>query len=136
MISQFCFQFSVKYFNDQQKKIKLRERFTSALTNEQRQMNFEKSKLQQVRWKMIFLAQFFRQIKKNVELFHRILKAVKKFGMFINFQKVYEFYIRTYSALILVPTKQAWVKVIYPKYSKHWPYTVAHTIECVCAVKC
>ena len=22
-------------------------------------------------------------------------------------------------------------KVIYPKYSKHWPYTVAHTIECV-----
>ena len=23
-------------------------------------------------------------------------------------------------------------KVIYTKYSKHWPYTVAHTIECVC----
>ena len=23
------------------------------------------------------------------------------------------------------------VKVIYPKYSKHWPYTVAHTIYCV-----
>jgi hypothetical protein len=22
-------------------------------------------------------------------------------------------------------------KVIYPKYSKHWPYTVAHTIDCV-----
>ena len=22
-----------------------------------------------------------------------------------------------------------WVKVIY---SKHWPYTVAHTIDCVC----
>ena len=43
----------------------------------------------------------------DVELFHRILKAVKKFGMFINFQKVYEFYIRTYSALILVLTKQA-----------------------------
>ena len=24
-------------------------------------------------------------------------------------------------------------KVIYPKYSKHWPYTVAHTIYCVCS---
>ena len=24
-------------------------------------------------------------------------------------------------------------KVIYTKYSKHWPYTVAHTIECVCS---
>ena len=23
-------------------------------------------------------------------------------------------------------------KVIYPKYSKHLPYTVAHTIDCVC----
>ena len=23
-------------------------------------------------------------------------------------------------------------KVIYSKYSKHWPYTVAHTIDCVC----
>ena len=24
-------------------------------------------------------------------------------------------------------------KVIYPKYSKHWPYTVAYTIHCVCS---
>ena len=24
------------------------------------------------------------------------------------------------------------IKVIYTKYSKHWPYTVAHTIDCVC----
>ena len=24
-------------------------------------------------------------------------------------------------------------KVIYTKYSKHWLYTVAHTIECVCS---
>ena len=23
-------------------------------------------------------------------------------------------------------------KVIYTKYTKHWPYTVAHTIDCVC----
>ena len=23
-------------------------------------------------------------------------------------------------------------KVIYTKYSKHWPYTMAHTIDCVC----
>ena len=27
------------------------------------------------------------------------------------------------------------VKVIYTKYSKHWLYTVAHTIECVCSKK-
>ena len=24
-------------------------------------------------------------------------------------------------------------KVIYPKYSKHWTYTVAHTIDCGCS---
>ena len=24
-------------------------------------------------------------------------------------------------------------KVIYPKYTKHRPYTVAHTIDCVCS---
>ena len=23
-------------------------------------------------------------------------------------------------------------KVIYTKYYKHWPYTVTHTIDCVC----
>ena len=27
---------------------------------------------------------------------------------------------------------QHFVKVIYHKYSKHWTYTVAHTIDCVC----
>ena len=26
-----------------------------------------------------------------------------------------------------------WGKVIYPKYSKHWPYTVVYTIDCVCS---
>ena len=25
------------------------------------------------------------------------------------------------------------LKVIYPKYSKHWLSTVAHTIDCVCS---
>ena len=24
-------------------------------------------------------------------------------------------------------------KGVYPKYSKHWPFTVAHTIDCVCS---
>ena len=36
-----------------------------------------------------------------------------------------------------IPTKTGWIndeaKVIYTKYSKHCPYTVAHTIECVCS---
>ena len=27
----------------------------------------------------------------------------------------------------------ACVKVIYMKYSKHWPYTVAHIFDCVCS---
>ena len=32
-------------------------------------------------------------------------------------------------------TTLTWVsaKVMYPKYSKYWPYTVAHTIACVCS---
>ena len=25
------------------------------------------------------------------------------------------------------------IKVIYPKYSKHWLYIAAHTIDCVCS---
>jgi hypothetical protein len=27
----------------------------------------------------------------------------------------------------------SYTKVIYPKYSKHWPYTVPYTIHCVCS---
>ena len=27
----------------------------------------------------------------------------------------------------------ACIKVIHPKYSKHWPYTVVYTIDCVCS---
>ena len=30
-------------------------------------------------------------------------------------------------------TTKTTTKVIDTKYSKHWPYTVAHTIECVCS---
>ena len=26
-----------------------------------------------------------------------------------------------------------WAKVIHTKYSKHEPYTVAHTFDCVCS---
>ena len=32
----------------------------------------------------------------------------------------------------LVPNTILVLKVIYSKHSKHWPYTVAHTIGCVC----
>ena len=28
---------------------------------------------------------------------------------------------------------EAMSKVVYTKYSKHCPYTVAHTFECVCS---
>ena len=28
---------------------------------------------------------------------------------------------------------KAFGKVIYTKYSKHWPYTVAHTFDCLCS---
>ena len=33
----------------------------------------------------------------------------------------------------LVPNTILVLKVIYSKHSKHWPYTVAHTIDCVCS---
>ena len=33
------------------------------------------------------------------------------------------------------PTSKVECKVIDSKYSKNWPYTVAHTIDCVC-IKC
>ena len=33
----------------------------------------------------------------------------------------------------LVPNTILVLKVIYSKYSKHWPYTVAHAIDCVCS---
>ena len=35
----------------------------------------------------------------------------------------------SFSSLIF----QQLFKFIYPKYSKHWPYTLAHTIDCVCS---
>ena len=38
----------------------------------------------------------------------------------------------SYFAINLV-TFLALTKVIYLKYSKNWPYTVAHTINCVCS---
>ena len=34
--------------------------------------------------------------------------------------------------LVYIITYHACAKVIYTKYSKHRPYTVAHTIDCVC----
>ena len=35
-------------------------------------------------------------------------------------------------ACYAVYRQQQQAKVIHPKYSKHWPYSVAHTIDCVC----
>ena len=40
---------------------------------------------------------------------------------------------RSRSATRKSTTFQVKCKVIYPKYSKHWPYTVVHTIDCVCS---
>ena len=40
---------------------------------------------------------------------------------------------KTRQALLKQASKQVYVKFIYPKYSKHWPYTVTHTIDCVCS---
>ena len=36
------------------------------------------------------------------------------------------------SAFLVSVTTCGSSKVIYTKYSKHWPYTVAHIIDCVC----
>ena len=107
MIGQFCLQFSVKYLSDRKKKIKLRKIYQCT---DKRTKTDELWKVKTLAGKMkhdfFSFSPIFRKIKKNAELFHRIVKAVKKFGMVMNSQKVYEFYIRTYSARILVPTNQ------------------------------
>ena len=46
-----------------------------------------------------------------------------------NFEKVTCFFLVAF----ILGASQNPVKVIHPKYSKHWPYTVAHTIDCVCS---
>ena len=51
----------------------------------------------------------------------------------INFEKIWSKKIKNKKKW---PQYLHWcekVKVIDTKYSKHWPYTVAHTIECVCS---
>ena len=47
---------------------------------------------------------------------------------------LYLIYPCSYKCNVLL-SGQLWalLKVIYPKYSKHWPYTVAHIIDCVCS---
>ena len=47
---------------------------------------------------------------------------------------LYLIYPCSYKCNVLL-SGQLWalLKVIYHKYSKHWPYTVAHTIDCVCS---
>ena len=34
----------------------------------------------------------------------------------------------------MIQNVTAFLIVIHPKYSKHLPYTVAHTIDCVCSI--
>ena len=48
-------------------------------------------------------------------------KVVKKFDLLLQYLLRFPIHIR------------GRFKVIYTKYSKHSPYTVAHTIECVCS---
>ena len=52
-------------------------------------------------------------------------QAENKFGFWVQFKLVW-FVISKYFVMLRG-------KVIYPKYSKHWPYTVAHTIDFVCS---
>ena len=47
--------------------------------------------------------------------------------------------ITKWPCLCSLPFLQLSTKAIYTKYSKHWPYTVAHTIDCVrrkCLIVC
>jgi hypothetical protein len=53
-------------------------------------------------------------------------------GVYILFQKVFWPSVRKKFPNDRKKTQTS-VKVIYPKYSKHWPYTVASTIDCGCS---
>ena len=74
------------------------------------------------------------------------LKASKLKWFQLQCDEILTFYnplkITVHTSLLWIPPAvevkivlKTWVscKVIYPKYSKHWPYTVAHTIDCVCS---
>ena len=50
-----------------------------------------------------------------------------------KYKKQAPFTMRSPSNVPQLDKKEDTLKVIYPKYSKHWPYTVAHTIDCVCS---
>ena len=70
----------------------------------------------------------FNQIKATFREFHWILFTF--------------FFVSYWSRNIVLGWSKLWMqlhlilapfKIIYPKYSKHWSYTLAHTINCVCS---
>ena len=79
-------------------------------------------------WKMLFgfLLNFLRRAQVSF--------AFAPSNSFFNVRK------KQFSNFTTMPTAfkqnthfETYFKVIDTKYSKHWPYTVAHTIECVCS---
>ena len=86
----------------------------------------------------------FNSARLRIEVF--ILRSTfnqRQQGMYVNYAEyrviscmnifliVHHTSLNTY-VISLQNTTRFYVfsKVIYPKYSKHWPYTVAHTIDC------
>ena len=82
-----------------------------------------------------FLPSFCLHISKTMEsdIFSFMWKTDKTVRFARNQQLGSQIILHTnvvYSAKVVLTKGKS--KVIHPKYSKHWFYTVAHTIDCVC----
>ena len=82
----------------------------------------------------VHLENFLKLWKLVTPLVPKLCKIVK-FAKCIykTITKVVSFphsFARTWKSYFQIGLK---IKVVYTKYSKHWPYTVAHTMECVCS---
>ena len=81
----------------------------------------------QIRWLFIFIALFLKNLYSDAYIFSiesGVIWGVWQCGSQRKFTRP-DYTHWSYFQLT--------VKVIHPKYSKHWPYTVAHTIDCVCS---
>ena len=68
----------------------------------------------------------FNQIKATFREFHRVLFTF--FFASYWYRKIVLGWSKLWMQLHLI---LAPFKILYPKYSKHWSYTLAHTINCV-----
>ena len=93
-------------------------------------------------WKSLFQTVFFQSLQDWWCLTHRSSSSVNSniFKVLFKTSKrsssIGRSHYLTYSwipNILFFITRRNKGKVIYPKYSKHWLSTVAHTIDCVCS---